>query len=71
MQETEEEETGEGGKGDLEAEVLAEEGVGLREEARGAPRWGRRGVHGRAEQPKVPPGGRLRWRRRVNGSQQR
>lgn len=38
----------------LEAEVLAEEGVGLREEARGAPRWGRRGVHGRAEQPKVP-----------------
>lgn len=34
-------------EGDLEAEVLAEEGVGLREEARGAPRGGR-GVHPRA-----------------------
>lgn len=35
----------------LEAEVLAEEGVGLRDEARGAPGGGRRGVHRRAEQP--------------------
>jgi len=45
MRETEEERAG---RADLEAEVLAEEGVGLRDEARGAPGGGRRGVHRRA-----------------------